>query len=291
VQGHHNRHLAVDPKSGALFVGVGSSGNLGVEPEPKATIQRFDPDGLHQTTFASGMRNPTALAFHPDTTALYAVVEERDGLGDRLPSDYLTRVQEGGFYELSHGSADQRCSLTILQTLALYLRNPRDAINVERREWGLFFAHRELQRRGLVEMYYHRPAWVYWLDWVDLLNIYTLVRRRKPKVVIEFGSGCSTLMFARALADNEAAGDGSGHLYSIETNARFLRYTESYLPKPLKPLVEMLHSRDRVRRNGRETSHVASDDPRCRAQSRVPRRPGLSRVQRRREHTGRGGHP
>ena len=98
VQGHQNRHLAIDPNSGAMFVGVGSSGNLGVEPEPKATIQRFDPDGSHQTTFASGMRNPTALAFHPDTGALYAVVQERDGLGDRLPSDYLTRVQEGGFY-------------------------------------------------------------------------------------------------------------------------------------------------------------------------------------------------
>ena len=43
--GHQNRPLAVDPKTGALFVGVGSSGNLGVEPEPKATIQRFDADG------------------------------------------------------------------------------------------------------------------------------------------------------------------------------------------------------------------------------------------------------
>src|SRR6266478_9634813 len=54
VQGHQNRHLAIDPKTGALFVGVGSSGNLGVEPEPKATIQRFDADGSNQTTFASG---------------------------------------------------------------------------------------------------------------------------------------------------------------------------------------------------------------------------------------------
>jgi glucose/arabinose dehydrogenase len=98
VQGHQNRHLAVDPKTGALFVGVGSSGNLGVEPEPKATIQRFDADGSNQTTFASGMRNPTALAFHPETGELYALVQERDGLGDRLPSDYLARVQKGGFY-------------------------------------------------------------------------------------------------------------------------------------------------------------------------------------------------
>ena len=96
--GHQNRPLAVDPKTGALFVGVGSSGNLGVEPEPKATIQRFDADGGHQKTFASGVRNPTGLAFHPQTGDLWAVVQERDGLGDHLPSDYLIRVQEGGFY-------------------------------------------------------------------------------------------------------------------------------------------------------------------------------------------------
>jgi glucose/arabinose dehydrogenase len=98
VQGHQNRHLAVDPKNGALFVGVGSSGNIGVEPEPKATIQRFDKDGGNQTTYASGTRNATALAFHPNTGDLYALVQERDGLGDNLPSDYLIRVQQGGFY-------------------------------------------------------------------------------------------------------------------------------------------------------------------------------------------------
>ena len=98
VQGHQNRHLAIDPKTGALFVGVGSSGNIGVEPEPKATIQRFDKEGRDQSTYAFGTRNPTALAFEPATGDLYALVQERDGLGDNLPSDYLIRVQQGGFY-------------------------------------------------------------------------------------------------------------------------------------------------------------------------------------------------
>lgn len=98
VQGHSNRHLAIDPKSGAMFVGVGSSGNIGVEPEIKASIQRFDADGSNQTTFASGTRNPTALAFHPDTGELFAVVQERDGLGDQLVPDYLIRVKENAFY-------------------------------------------------------------------------------------------------------------------------------------------------------------------------------------------------
>jgi len=78
VQGHQNRHLVIDPKSGALYVGVGSVGNVGVEPEPKATIQRFDPDGGNQSTVVSGTRNPTALAFQPDTGDLWALVQERE---------------------------------------------------------------------------------------------------------------------------------------------------------------------------------------------------------------------
>ena len=64
----------------------------------KATIQRFEADGIDQTTFASGLRNATALAFHPDTGELFTVVQERDGLGDKLVPDYLTRVQQGAFY-------------------------------------------------------------------------------------------------------------------------------------------------------------------------------------------------
>ncbi|PYM15770.1 MAG: sorbosone dehydrogenase [Candidatus Rokuibacteriota bacterium] len=98
VAGHQNRPLAIDPKSGALFVGVGSVGNIAVEPEVKASIQRFDADGSNQSTFASGMRNPTAIAFQPGTGDLYTVVQERDGLGDRVPPDFLTRVARGAFY-------------------------------------------------------------------------------------------------------------------------------------------------------------------------------------------------
>jgi hypothetical protein len=74
------------------------SGPRGVEPVSKATIQRFEADGASQRTDASGVRNSTGLAVHPQTGALWAVVQERDGLGDDLPSDDLIRVQAGGFY-------------------------------------------------------------------------------------------------------------------------------------------------------------------------------------------------
>ncbi|MBI4922381.1 MAG: PQQ-dependent sugar dehydrogenase [Devosia nanyangense] len=94
--GHITREVAVDPKSGRIYVGVGSMGNLDDgEPPMKATIQRFDADGKNQMSFATGMRNVTGMDFEPATGALYAVTMERDGMGDELVPDYFTRVEEG----------------------------------------------------------------------------------------------------------------------------------------------------------------------------------------------------
>lgn len=93
--GHIARELAVDPKTGFMYVGVGSMSNLGEEPPVKATIQRFNADGSGQTTFASGLRNVTGMDFEPTTGTLYAVVMERDGMGDELVPDFLAKIEEG----------------------------------------------------------------------------------------------------------------------------------------------------------------------------------------------------
>ncbi|WP_349368958.1 PQQ-dependent sugar dehydrogenase [Salinarimonas sp.] len=98
ANGHSTRSLLRDEEAGVMYVGVGSAGNIAVEEEPRATIQAFDLDGSNQRTYASGTRNPIGMALHPQTGALWAVVQERDGLGNELVPDYLTQVQEGGFY-------------------------------------------------------------------------------------------------------------------------------------------------------------------------------------------------
>jgi glucose/arabinose dehydrogenase len=58
----------------------------------------FDPDGNHLGVFATGIRNCVGLAVHPTTGDLYCSTNERDGLGDNLVPDYITRVREGAFY-------------------------------------------------------------------------------------------------------------------------------------------------------------------------------------------------
>jgi glucose/arabinose dehydrogenase len=96
--GHWTRNIVFAPDGSGFFVAVGSRGNIAEEAPPRATIQRFDRDGGNQATYAAGLRNPVGIAFHPTTGALYTVVNERDGLGDGLVPDFLTRVAENAFY-------------------------------------------------------------------------------------------------------------------------------------------------------------------------------------------------
>ena len=96
--GHWTRNIAIAPDGKHFFVAIGSEGNIDVEPEPRATIKRFNIDGTGGAVYARGLRNPVGIMFHPDTGALYTTVNERDGMGDGLVPDYLTDVEDGGFY-------------------------------------------------------------------------------------------------------------------------------------------------------------------------------------------------
>ncbi len=97
-KGHWTRNIVFAPDGSHFYVAVGSRTNRDAEDPPRASVQRFASDGSDQSTFASGLRNPVGIAFYPDSGDLYVVVNERDGLGDGLVPDYLTHVQEGGFY-------------------------------------------------------------------------------------------------------------------------------------------------------------------------------------------------
>ena len=96
--GHWTRNLVFSPDGTRIFVAIGSASNIGADPLPRASIQSFAADGSDQTTFASGLRNPVGMEFYPGSNDLYTVVNERDGLGDGLVPDYLTRVQAGANY-------------------------------------------------------------------------------------------------------------------------------------------------------------------------------------------------
>jgi glucose/arabinose dehydrogenase len=96
--GHRTRNLVFSHDGARFYVAIGSAGNIAEDPLPRASIQVFEADGSGQRSFATGLRNPVGMAIHPDSGDLYVVVNERDGLGDELVPDYLTRVEDGDFF-------------------------------------------------------------------------------------------------------------------------------------------------------------------------------------------------
>lgn len=94
--GHFTRDIVFDSK-GELFLTIGSRSNVDEEPIPYASVEKVNANGT-LSPFASGLRNPVGIAFYPGSNDLYVTVNERDGLGDDLPPDYLTRIQAGDFF-------------------------------------------------------------------------------------------------------------------------------------------------------------------------------------------------
>jgi glucose/arabinose dehydrogenase len=99
---HWTRDIVFSRDGRKMYVSVGSMTNVDEENNPverdRAVVLEFNPDGTGRRVFASGIRNPVGLAVHPQSGQLWASVNERDGLGDNLVPDYVTRVEEGGFY-------------------------------------------------------------------------------------------------------------------------------------------------------------------------------------------------
>ncbi len=102
INHHWTKAMTAGPDGEFLYVGIGSNSNIGERgmdvEEDRAMVWQIDAESGRHKPYATGLRNPTAFAIHPDTDQLWTVVNERDELGANLVPDYLTSVQEGAFY-------------------------------------------------------------------------------------------------------------------------------------------------------------------------------------------------
>jgi glucose/arabinose dehydrogenase/cytochrome c2 len=99
--GHWTRDVAFSLDGKQMFVSVGSGSNVAEgdsDERDRADVLVFDPQGRNKQIFASGIRNCVGLAVHAVTGDLWCSTNERDGLGDDLVPDYITRVHRGGFF-------------------------------------------------------------------------------------------------------------------------------------------------------------------------------------------------
>lgn len=102
INHHWTKALLANADGSKLYVGVGSNSNItenGLDNEyRRANVLEVDVASGGSRIFASGIRNPTGLHWEPTTNQLWAIANERDEIGADLVPDYLTSVQEGGFY-------------------------------------------------------------------------------------------------------------------------------------------------------------------------------------------------
>lgn len=97
--GHSTRDILFSKDGKKLYLSVGSNSNVNEgEPEIRAAISEYNPDGTGHRIFAAGIRNPVGLAWNPVNGELWTAVNERDLLGDDLVPEYATSVKDGGFY-------------------------------------------------------------------------------------------------------------------------------------------------------------------------------------------------
>ena len=98
---HWTRNIILSEDKKKILVAVGSGTNVneeGTDDSSRATIWEIELNGDGQRLFATGLRNPVGMAYEPMTKRLWATVNERDGLGETVPPDYLTEVVDGAFY-------------------------------------------------------------------------------------------------------------------------------------------------------------------------------------------------
>jgi glucose/arabinose dehydrogenase len=122
VGGHATRDVAFSPDGATMYVSVGSGSNdaegmgrlsdaelrkwtadhpLGAtwgDEARRADVLAFDPQGKNERIFATGIRNCVGLAIDRASGTVWCSTNERDGLGDDVPPDYITRVRDGAFY-------------------------------------------------------------------------------------------------------------------------------------------------------------------------------------------------
>lgn len=95
---HQNNNLEFGA-DGWLYMGMGSTCDACAETDARnATIMRFNIETGEKEVYATGLRNPFDIAFHPQTGELFATDNGRDDLGLGVPQEELNLIIQNGNY-------------------------------------------------------------------------------------------------------------------------------------------------------------------------------------------------
>jgi hypothetical protein len=164
-----------------------------------------------------------------------SLIENGEGVYDVLKRKLIT------FRRDPVGSSAKKLEVLSSKIEVWSARSPRvkKHINQLCRSWG----KHQLSKRGYLNLFRHRPPTAIPPDFADLWFLYKAVRTRKPRCILEFGSGCSTVILAQALWDNQRTSpDIGGYLYSVDGDQDWADVTTKLMPSHLVGLCEISYS-------------------------------------------------
>ena len=138
----------------------------------------------------------------------------------------------------------------IKRKASTFQNNPVGSVKHKPAHWVLWLlniwaAHKLRQNGGLevlLDFAGKRPRIAFGGDVIDHWFLYQAVRQRKPRVILEFGSGHSTIALAQALWENQRDSPKSrGYLYSVDADSYWAEATSKAIPTHLQAYCEIFY--------------------------------------------------
>jgi len=125
-------------------------------------------------------------------------------------------------------------TLSTIRTIISYIKNPIKTFKDDRREWLRFYYYRKCKKIGIIKYFINYPRYSIKPDFSDIYKLYNFVISRKPKLILEFGGGCSTIILTLALKKNYEENKIKGKLFSVDESKYWQKNLINFMPTKLK---------------------------------------------------------
>ena len=116
--------------------------------------------------------------------------------------------------------------IKVIKKILQHFTNPILAIKFDVRKIYYYYSYLYLIKFKKINL--PKSDFLIMPDYIDLLNLYKLILKRKPKVVLEVGSGYSTFVILQALNDFKLNKNEKKVFYSLEQDSWYLNKMKSF---------------------------------------------------------------
>lgn len=156
--------------------------------------------------------------------------------------------------------------MILLRKIRTFINDPKKSVQGKLKPILKKKAERYLTEHGLWELLSLGDAHEFKIDAIDQHNLHRTIRRYRPKHILEFGIGFSTLTMAHALWMNATesgteAGESESHIWAVDCSHKWIENTKKKIPSHLSNFVDIRHSESEIFLLNGQLCHLYKDIP------------------------------